>query len=93
MNYRKQAEALTVDVTDLQKQVLIKHTTALLEEMHDNLRSAKQDKALAKDLADECRRERDECMETLKIIFAERGEDTRISELCNDIFVRFGSST
>lgn len=91
-DYRKHAETLVADVADLQKQVLVKHTKALLEEIHDELRSAKQDKTLAESFADDYRRERDQCVEALRIIYAERGEDARISELCNGILDRFSSS-
>lgn len=36
--YYKQAEYLVETVSELQKQVLVKHTAAILEEMHDQIK-------------------------------------------------------
>ena len=58
----------------------------------DELCSAKQDAALAESLADDYRIERNQCIETRRTIYAERGEDPRIAELCNGILDRFSSS-
>lgn len=44
--YRNHAKDLIKKVSELQKQVLLKHTTAILEEMHDQL--AKRDAEVQK---------------------------------------------